>query len=192
MNSLSFFALFMTLILFGVSIFIGVQNRIEATELRGKLELVQEKLDARQVQGVTQNAAQQTSIEQQLVSQRQKETELAARTEENDTLEQQFQKIQEKKTKPLTPTQRKIASAPSIAKVTEYLPEYGFVSLDAGSNRRLEPGMAFHIRRNHYVIGKITIKNPVEEATCIADIQTASIPEGYTIEPGDEVIQYIP
>jgi len=167
MNSLSFFALFMTLILFGVSIFIGVQNRIEATELRGKLELVQEKLDARQVQGVTQNAAQQTSIEQQLVSQRQKEiemlkTELAARTEENDTLEQQFQKIQEKKTKPLTPTQRKIASAPSIAKVTEYLPEYGFVSLDAGSNRRLEPGMATSLARSP---SKIPSKKPLASPT---------------------------
>lgn len=89
---------------------------------------------------------------------------------------------------PLTPNQRMILSAPAIAKVTEYVPDGGFVVINAGATRKLEVGMKFAIRRDSAIIGRIKVTS-LEEGSAIADLPSKSIPQGVTIEAGDDVIQ---
>lgn len=89
---------------------------------------------------------------------------------------------------PLTSNQRMILAAPAIAKVTEYIPDSGFVVINAGSTRKLEKGMIFAIRRGNAIIGRVKITG-LEEGSAIADLPSKTIPQGVTIEVGDDVIQ---
>lgn len=89
---------------------------------------------------------------------------------------------------PLTPTQRMILAAPAIAKITEYIPDSGFVVINAGSTRKLEKGMIFAIRRGNAIIGRVKVTG-LEEGNAIADLPSKTIPQGVTIEVGDDVIQ---
>ncbi|RBP45273.1 hypothetical protein DES53_103271 [Roseimicrobium gellanilyticum] len=92
---------------------------------------------------------------------------------------------------PATPRQRMIASAPVLAKVTEYQKEFGFVVINAGAKRKLEKDMTFAIRRGSAIIGRIKVTEVSEEGS-VADLPVDTVPSGVTIEVGDEVIQDMP
>lgn len=116
---------------------------------------------------------------------------MAIQAQEAQALDTQIQKVAGVSEVPMTPVQRKIAALPAIARVNQYVPDLGFVALNAGSNVQLTEGQSYRIRRDNYMVAKITI-GTVEETNAIADVEPGSIPEGFTIMPGDEVIQYFP
>lgn len=208
MNSLSIVSLAVTLVLFLAAIFLGVQNRAETVRNRERIEALQKQMD-------TQAPSAGPSVEAELIAARAAEAEktnaqvaaeaviegkdreiealkaqLEAQAAEAATLNDKVDEIQGVATQPLTEMQRKIGSMPAIAKVLEVVKEGGFVILNAGRNRRLETGAEFYIRRGHYIIGKLTIGSTVEEAQCVADVDPASVPAGYHVEAGDDVIQF--
>ena len=88
----------------------------------------------------------------------------------------------------LTQKQKLIKSAASIAEVMEYEPDLAFVILDGGSNRGLEPGMQFAIRRDHFIVGRIKIDR-VEKNRSVANVSASTIPIGFTIRKGDAIIK---
>ncbi|MDB4673577.1 hypothetical protein OAF27_02070 [Verrucomicrobiales bacterium] len=201
MNALPIVSLIATFALGGTAIFMAVQNRSDAQKRQGQIENL-EKV----VQGTQANAAataaqlEESEMEKRLLADAvgakdlqiaSMETELQAKTQEAEALGNQFERIQTNRTKPLSPVQRRIAESPAIARVTEYLPDLGFIAIDAGRGKGLESGMEFHIRRDRYLIAKVTIGETVDETTSIANVAGGSIPEGFTIETGDEVIQYL-
>ncbi len=89
------------------------------------------------------------------------------------------------------PLQIKIKSLPSIAKIKSFNADYSFVELDAGKNKNLEAGMAFAIRRDAMIVGKVKIgdTDTIEEGSSIADVDPKSVPIGVVLQPGDEIIQ---
>jgi hypothetical protein len=92
---------------------------------------------------------------------------------------------------PMSPRQRMISAAPTLAKVTEYQKEFGFVVINAGSKRKLEKDMIFSIRRGGAIIGRIKVTEVSDEGS-VADLPVDTVPVGVTIEVGDEVIQDMP
>lgn len=88
---------------------------------------------------------------------------------------------------PLTPAQRLVKSAPSIARVKEFVPDQGFVVLSAGSKQGLTEGAKFDLRRDASIVGRIKISG-VDTAESIANVDSRSVPAGVTIRAGDEVI----
>lgn len=92
---------------------------------------------------------------------------------------------------PLTPLQKKVLSMPSIAKVKEYQKDAGFVVISAGSNQRVSKGAKFDLRRDHAVVGRITVGESIDATEAVADLDPASVPAGVTVEVGDEVIQVV-
>lgn len=88
---------------------------------------------------------------------------------------------------PLTPAQRLVKSAPSIAKVKEFVADQGFVVLSAGSKQGLSEGVKFDLRRDASVVGRIKISS-VDEVESIANLDFKSVPAGVTVQAGDEVI----
>ncbi len=192
MNALSVISLVATVVLFGAAIFLGVQNRADSVKMRERVEALEAQLDGT---GVAQQApAPAPSVESALLAQREQEladlkNELAIQSQENEALDAQFEKIQSQKEQPFTAVQRKIQAAPAIAEVVEFVPDLGFMELNAGSNRQLEPGQEYAIRRDHYVIGRVVIGQSVDVESCIADLLPGSIPPGFTIQPGDQVVQ---
>lgn len=92
---------------------------------------------------------------------------------------------------PLTQQQRLVAAAPAIAKVSEYQPQYGFVVVTAGAARKLEKGMAFALRHDGFLVGRIKITE-VEDDSAVGALDPKSIPDGVSIEKGDDVIQDVP
>ena len=87
------------------------------------------------------------------------------------------------------PLQVKIKGLPSIAKVKSFNADYGFVELDAGKNKNLETGMAFAIRRDAMIVGRVKIGDTIEDGSSIADVDPKSVPIGVVLQPGDEIIQ---
>ena len=92
---------------------------------------------------------------------------------------------------PMTPRQRQLMAMPVIARVKVYDKANGFIVIDAGKNKKLEEGMAFALRRDNAIIGRIKIGTS-EEVEAIGDIVPRSVPPGVTLEVGDEVIQDLP
>ncbi len=88
---------------------------------------------------------------------------------------------------PLTPLQRRVKSSPSLGKVKEYQPDQGFVVLSAGSRQGLKEGVKLDLRRDASIVGRIKITS-VEESESVADVEFKSVPEGVTLQPGDEII----
>ncbi|MFZ4768161.1 MAG: hypothetical protein ACOYMN_24700, partial [Roseimicrobium sp.] len=70
---------------------------------------------------------------------------------------------------PMTPRQRQIMAAPSIAEVKEYAKDYGFVVITSGAGRKIEKGMTFAVRRGSSIIGRIKVTE-VEDASAVADL----------------------
>jgi hypothetical protein len=92
---------------------------------------------------------------------------------------------------PLTQQQRLVAAAPAIAKVSEFQQQYGFVVVTAGSSRKLEKGMSFGVRHDGFLVGRIKITE-VDQDSAVGDLDAKSVPDGVTIEKGDDVIQDVP
>lgn len=92
---------------------------------------------------------------------------------------------------PQTPRQRLILAAPVLANVKQYVKDYGFVEIGAGSGRKIEAGMGFAIRRDNAIIARIKVTE-VENESAVADVDARSLTPGVVIEPGDEVIQDLP
>lgn len=91
-------------------------------------------------------------------------------------------------TNTLTPVQKQILAAPTVAKIKNVVKEQGFVVLDSGSKAGLSKGQQFEVRRESAILGKITLTDAIEENESVADLDFSSIPTGVNIEPGDEVI----
>ncbi len=94
-------------------------------------------------------------------------------------------------TNTLTPLQKQVKAAPTIAKIKTIVKDQGFVVLDAGSKQGLKPGQELQVRRDNGVLGKLKVTSSLEENEAVADLDLASIPPGISIEPGDEIIQPI-
>ena len=92
---------------------------------------------------------------------------------------------------PLTQQQRLVAAAPAIGKVSDYQQQYGFVVVTAGMNRKLEKGMSFALRHDGFLVGRIKITE-VDNDSAVGDLDAKSVPDGVTIEKGDDVIQDVP
>lgn len=90
---------------------------------------------------------------------------------------------------PLTPMQQKVLAMPAIAKVKEFHKNEGFAIIDAGSAKQITAGMKFDLRRKHFLVGRITVSDTIEDGEAVADVDPKSIPEGVSPEAGDEVIQ---
>ena len=88
---------------------------------------------------------------------------------------------------PLTPAQRLVKSAPSIAKLKEFVPDQGFVVLSSGTKQGIAAGLKFDIRRDSSIVGRIKITS-ADETESVADIDLKSVPAGVTLREGDEVI----
>jgi len=88
----------------------------------------------------------------------------------------------------MTPMQKEVAAAITVAKVKTVVLDQGFVVIDAGSKQQIAKGMKFDIRRGTAVLAKATVTEAVDEQEAVADLDLASIPTGVTIEPGDEII----
>lgn len=91
-------------------------------------------------------------------------------------------------TNTLTPIQKQVLSAPSVAKIKNVVKEQGFVILDMGSKAGLSKGQQFEVRRGNSILGKVTLTDSIEENEAVADLDFTSIPTGVNIEPGDEII----
>jgi hypothetical protein len=91
---------------------------------------------------------------------------------------------------PQNPTQSKIANLPSIAKIKSWHPQDGFAVLDQGSNVGLATKQEYALRRQNYIIARVTIGDTVEGDQCIADVEVNSVQPGVEPKPGDEVIKW--
>ena len=91
---------------------------------------------------------------------------------------------------PLTPLQRRVADAPSLGKISEVVPEHGFVTFSAPADVGLKEGMKFDLRRQAAVVGRITIV-AVEPGAVLANLDAKSVPAGLSVQQGDEVISVI-
>jgi hypothetical protein len=92
-------------------------------------------------------------------------------------------------TNTLTPVQKQVKAAPTIAKIKTIVKDQGFVVLDAGAKQGLKQGQELQVRRDNGVLGKLKVTSTIEENEAVADLDLASIPPGISIEPGDEIIQ---
>ena len=92
----------------------------------------------------------------------------------------------------LTTVQRRIAGAPSIARVKQYAAKEGMLVLDRGTNVGLKSGDQFSLRRGTAAIGRVRISETIDTGECVADILPNSMPPGMLPEAGDEVIQFDP
>ncbi len=92
---------------------------------------------------------------------------------------------------PLSALQQKVLAMPAIAKVKEFHKNEGFAIIDAGAAKQITAGMKFDLRRQHFLVGRITVSDSIEDAEAVADVDPQSIPEGLVPQPGDEVIQVL-
>ncbi len=90
----------------------------------------------------------------------------------------------------LNEKQLRLKNLPAIAKVKTFNEQHSFVVIDAGTNRGLEKGMKFSVRRDAMLIGKAVIGETVDNAESVADIDPKSIPVGVVLQAGDELVQY--
>lgn len=200
-DRLPIISLVATAVLGGTAILLSMQNRSDAVKRQGRLDLMEATLAQHEGQMKesaieTQLMAEAVEEKDQVIAGQDAEIEklkeaMAIQAQEAQALDTQIQKVAGASEVPMTPVQRKIAALPAIARVNQYVPDLGFVALNAGSNVQLTQGQSYRIRRDNYMVAKITI-GTVEETNAIADVEPGSIPEGFTILPGDEVIQYFP
>ena len=116
---------------------------------------------------------------------------LTIAAQEKELLDAQLAQLKEQTTPPqYNPLQAKIKNLPAMAKIKTYNSELGFIEMDAGKNRNIEKGTTFHIRRDAMLVGRVRVTDSIEEASCIADVEPKSVPEGCEIHAGDELVKY--
>ncbi len=113
---------------------------------------------------------------------------LSALEAEKEAILESVRKKKEEESKALTAEQRKIREAPAIAKIKAVDGGKGFVIIDAGSAKGVESGVRFNIRRDKFIVGEIEITKVVDEGKSFADIDSAKVPQGLSIRPGDDVV----
>ena len=90
----------------------------------------------------------------------------------------------------LTPLQKRVLDAPSLGKITDVVPQHGFVAFKVPEGSGLKTGMKFDLRRNSAVVGRITVA-AIEPDAVVADLDPKSVPAGVSVQVGDEVISII-
>jgi hypothetical protein len=91
----------------------------------------------------------------------------------------------------LTALQKRVKDAPTLGKIQEFSPEYGFVAFQVVEDSGLKPGMKFDLRRDAAVVGRIAIDH-IEGVNVIANLESKSVPAGVVVQKGDEIISVIP
>ncbi len=93
--------------------------------------------------------------------------------------------------KELTDVQKKIRDAASIGEISNVQDELGFAVINAGKNKGIEPRMQFAIRRNVFIVGKVTVDSVADGGdSSIVNIVQGSVQPGLKIKAGDTVIAY--
>lgn len=85
-----------------------------------------------------------------------------------------------------------ISQAPSLASVTSYNTEFGFVTFNAGKNQNVEVGQRFAVRRSGVdILGWIRVEE-VYESEAIASLVTKNKFSDTALkpEPGDDLIEF--
>lgn len=158
-----------------------IESKLTPSSEKSEVTLVDEKAKIEAERD--ELAAKNMEIEKKLETM-QAENEAIAKGSKEKLKQPSKQKAQPKA---LSALQKQIKDSPSIGDIQEYLKDEGFVIVNAGSDRRLQIGDEFALRREHYLVGKIKIA-VVEKEQSIGNVVMDSIPLGLTIRPGDSVI----
>jgi hypothetical protein len=110
------------------------------------------------------------------------------RAQVSDTIAKTIREKEE--SEELTPLQKKIREAPSIAKVIDVNEGLGFIVIDAGSSKGIEEGSRFNIRRDKFIVAEVEIYKVENADSSIGNIDSSKKPPGISIRKGDEVIGY--
>jgi vacuolar-type H+-ATPase subunit I/STV1 len=109
--------------------------------------------------------------------------------EESSVLNDLVDKTIKESEEELSPLQQKIKDAVALAEVAGVNDEWGFVTINAGTNQMVEPGIVFAVRRGNYIVGRVKVAS-AENDSAIANIEPNSMAPGFRIEAGDSVISY--
>lgn len=82
---------------------------------------------------------------------------------------------------------RKIALDSIEGTITAVNNDWGFVVINVGRNRGLDPDAALLIKRGNENIGKLSVRS-IEPNMVVADIMTESLKQGARVMPGDRVV----
>lgn len=157
---------------------------LSEAEIEARLEEMIASRLGQQEQKIAEKEAKISDMEAEL---RAYELESASIDDERASLQAERERIAPTS---LTEDQNKIATAPSLAKVTEANAQYSFVVMDAGENKNLTVGARFSIRREHMIIGEVVI-DTVEPREAVGNVVPTSVPAGVVVKPGDEIVELI-
>ncbi|MFT5857818.1 MAG: hypothetical protein ACI8XO_005080 [Verrucomicrobiales bacterium] len=113
-----------------------------------------------------------------------------AQEAEKEMLVERVEKQEIVREKELTDVQRRIRDAASIGEVSQVQEEFGFAVINAGKEDGIEPQMQFAIRRNVFIVGKVTVESVEGDESSIVNIVQGSVQPGLKIQPGDTVIAF--
>ena len=95
---------------------------------------------------------------------------------------------QKKQEESLSPMALKIKATPAIGKIIGTSADWGFITVDAGSESGLQSGMKGAVRRDHYIIAQVVV-DITEPNRATANI-SGVVAEGMQIMEGDDLIAY--
>jgi cell shape-determining protein MreC len=107
---------------------------------------------------------------------------------ETKTLNTIVEDRQKKQEESLSPMALKIKATPAIGKVIGTSADWGFITVNAGSESGIQAGMKCAVRRDHYIIAQVMV-DITEPNRATANI-TGSVAEGMQIMEGDDMIAY--
>lgn len=163
----------------------------ERKQITANERKMQDSLDRLRQEGDAKLAAEIAALRKEVdVKAAAASADLSALEAEKEAMLESIRKKQQEEDQALTAEQRKIREAPAIAKIAAVDGGKGFVIIDAGSARGVESGVRFNIRRDKFIVGEIEITRVVDEGKSIANIDSARIPQGLSIRPGDDVVSH--
>jgi len=118
------------------------------------------------------------------------QTELAESKQVQETLNQRVKDAEEKYKGQATEVERYrkgFARSSLSGRILAVNPGWNFVVLSMGDRQGAAVGAMLLVMRSGQPIGKLRISS-VEPATSIADIVAGSIPQGFSVQPGDDVV----
>ncbi len=152
----------------------------EETELPDDLKRIEKKLFPKPSDSLTATEEDFNAIK----------AELAAEEAKDKEIESKLLEMEQNNPVKLTKAEQKIMAADAIAKVTAVNEQHGFATIDAGSDKNLQQGMEFAIRRDRYIVGQVTVGNLIDPVESVVVPLPGTIPAGVKIVPGDELIAY--
>lgn len=205
---LTHLALIMTIALVGVTSWLAWDQHSDARGARNQLELLQRQRGGPAADGKASDANDLQARETQLLmaqmaaKQNASKKEVASPLPVKTTPSNQAASTLassghvsaaalESSPPALTPRQRLLISLPAIGKVAESQQQYGFVVISAGTDKKLERGSVFALRRGNAVVGRIKVTE-IENTSAIANLQPGSVPVGVDVQMGDDVVQDLP